>query len=293
MSSHVKFLPDEKDQDATRLLPWLMAVMVYLSALALMGNFATRNIAGDWAKDLTSRLSVQITEKDADKKQAIADEVEQVLRKTPGIAGVTRLSDQELDNLLAPWLGAGNISDDLPIPIMIDVTLADQAPVNIRALESKLRKISPSVFLDDHKKWLKNFMELVNSVEYLALGILVLVVLASVGIVIFGTKAGLAEHRDTIQIMHMMGARDSMIAGAYQRRFMKHGLKGGLVGLFVALISIYAVLKLLQDLTSGTVSMPDTPWIGLAILCTLPICAAVISMITARFTVLRELAKIM
>ncbi|MFC7158139.1 hypothetical protein [Pseudidiomarina halophila] len=38
MAHSFRFLPDEKRSRATRLLPWVMAVMVYLSALSLTGG---------------------------------------------------------------------------------------------------------------------------------------------------------------------------------------------------------------------------------------------------------------
>ena len=47
-----------------------------------------------------------------------------------------------------------------------------------------------------------------------------LVGLATVAIVIFATRAGMAIHHDTIEILHLIGAKDSFIASQFQRHFL-------------------------------------------------------------------------
>ena len=46
---------------------------------------------------------------------------------TPGIIKAQALSTSELNELLEPWLGEGNIGENLPIPAMISVTLSETA----------------------------------------------------------------------------------------------------------------------------------------------------------------------
>lgn len=288
MSASFNFLPDEKSHEATRLLPWVMAVMVYLSALSLIGALLLHSGFENWTKSLVNRVTVQVSGEDAPEK---AEEVMLFLKKAPGVAKVRRLTDREIADLLEPWLGAGNISDDLPIPVMMDVEMRPGMHVDLKSLESSLQQITPGVYLDDHARWLGHFVQLTDMVEYTALGILGLVVMATVCIVIFGAKAGMAEHRETIQIMHLMGARDQMIAGAYQKRFMRFGLKGGVVGLVLALLTILGMARLLRELAAGLVSVPDLPYGELSLLLLLPILSALLAMVTARVTVMRELGR--
>lgn len=288
MSAGFDFLPDEKSHEATRLLPWVMAVMVYLSALALIGALLLHSGFDDWTKSLVNRVTVQVSGEDVPEN---AKDVQLLLTKTPGIASVRRLSEQEIADLLEPWLGAGNITDDLPIPVMMDVVMKPGVHVDLKSLESRLRQITKDVSLDNHAQWLGHFIQLTNMVEYTALGILTLVIMATVCIVIFGAKAGMAEHRETIQIMHLMGARDQMIAGAYQKRFRQIGLKGGLIGLALALVTILGLARLMRELAQGLVSVPDLPYGELSLLLFLPLLSALLAMVTARFTVMRELGR--
>jgi len=287
----IHFLPDEETHEATRLLPYVMAVMVYLSALALMGSMMLNKGFGDMTESLSNRLTIQITTADAEARNAQVDEVTALLRKTPGIDYVRKLNEVEIEKLLEPWLGKGNVTDDLPVPAILDVTVSRGLTLNLDAVRGMLAQVSDNIHLDDHQQWLGRFLRLMDMVEYTALGILLLVVLATVCIVIFGTKAGMAENREIIAVMHHLGAQDSMIARAYQSRFMKYGLKGGIIGLVLAFITLVSLIYLSRDLAEGLVRIPELPVVEIAVLLVIPFLAALISMLTARITVLRGLGR--
>lgn len=291
MTKKVQFLPDEKSHEATRLLPYVMAVMVYLSALALMGSLMLHKGFGQWTETLSNRLTVQITAVDADLRASQTEQVIKLLTETPGITGVRKLSDDEIDKLLEPWLGVGNVTADLPVPTILDVSVSRTLTVNLEALRGMMGRISEDIHLDDHQQWLGRFLRLMDTVEYTALGILLLVVMATICIVIFGTKAGMAEHRDTISIMHHLGAQDGMIARAYQDRFMLYGLKGGVIGLLLAFITLMSLIYLSRDLLAGLTKVPEIPYLEVSFLAIIPLIAALISMLTARITVLRDLGR--
>lgn len=291
MSSSFDFLPGVKRGEATKLLPWVMAIMVYLCVLAAAGSLLLHTGFDDWASSLQGRITVQITGEDRAVIETEAFEIEEALRQTPGILNVRTLSDEEISALLEPWLGAGNITEDLPVPMMIDVETSQDLYVNLDALESKIKQISDNVYLDDHAKWLSHFYDLAHTIEYTAIGILVMILLASVCIVMFGTKSSMSEHKSTIEIMHLMGAQDQMIAKAYQKRFMYYGLKGGIIGLLLSFITIYGLLNLVQNISSGLVEMPALPYLKMSLLLIFPIMFASITMLTARITVMRELGR--
>ena len=77
---------------------------------------------------------------------------------------------------------------------------------------------APGAVLDDHQQWLDRLCVLALSVEAAGLAIVAMVSAASVLTVIFTTRAGLAVHRDVIELLHMMGARDNYIARAVPAR---------------------------------------------------------------------------
>lgn len=291
MRAKFDFLPGENKREATKLLPWVIAIMVYLSALAGAGSLLLHSGFDDWASSLQGRVTVQITGEDPETMDNQSALIQEALSATPGVSAVRPLTEDEIRSLLEPWLGAGNITEDLPIPIMIDVETRDDIYVNLDALESKIKQISDNVYLDDHAKWLGDFHRLAYTVEATGLGILILILLASICIIIFGTKSSMSEHKNTIEIMHLMGAHDLMIAKVYQHRFMNYGLRGGAIGLFLSFLTIYGLLVLVQNLSGGFVETPTLPYLKMSLLLLFPIVFAILTMITARITVMRELRR--
>lgn len=291
MSAPFDFLPNAKSREATNLLPWAMAIMVYLSVLATAGSLMLHSGFDDWASSLQGRITVQITGEDRNVIFAQALEIQDELRKTPGVRSARILSDDEITALLEPWLGAGNITADLPVPVMLDIETAENSYINLEALEAKIRGFSENVYLDDHARWLGHFYKLTSTIEYTALGILCMILIASISIVIFGTKSSMSEHKTTIEIMHLMGAHDQMIASAYQKRFMLYGLKGGLGGMLLAFLTIYILFNLVQNISSGLVEMPAFPYLIMSSLLMFPPLFALLTMLTARITVMRELGR--
>src|SRR5262249_23966360 len=48
--------------------------------------------------------------------------------------------------------------------------------------------------------------------------------------VAFAARASIATNRPVIEVLHLIGAKDSCIAAHFQRHFLQLGLKGGLIG---------------------------------------------------------------
>ena len=131
-----------------------------------------------------------------------------------------------------------------------------------------------------------------SAVQALALMLTALIAGAAAATVMVATRASLAVHRETIELLHLIGAQDGFVARAFGRRALVLGLRGGLIGLGLAGLTY----MLLQRATSGLDAplMPRLEWslVSLATLAALPLASAAIAMLTARFTVLRALAKL-
>jgi cell division transport system permease protein len=282
-------LPEHRSSSGGGILPWVIGVMVYLSALALAGSISLRSATSAWTAGLAQSLTVQVSEAERSVRTQQAQAAYKVLMATPGIVSVRILNQKEMNALLEPWLGAGNVSPDLPIPTLIDVQLDPIVPLDVRALEATLKATAPSAKIDTHQQWLGELATLTQSIEWIANLIVVLVALATIAIVAFGTRAGLATHKPTIEILHLMGAEDSMIASEFQGRFLWYGLKGALLGVLSAVATLGLLSLLANRLQAGLLGSFALPPLGWLLLGLLPILAALITMLTARLTVLRAL----
>lgn len=289
MSWKSNLLPDHRTSG--QVLPWVIAVMVYLASLSVGGALTMSNAVARWHSDLTHTVTVQIAAKSRASLVRETQSALKILRSTKGIRKAEPLSRPALAALLEPWLGIGNISDDLPIPNLIDVALEPDARIDYVLLERRLQAAAPSAKLDNHQQWLERLIALARSVQVIAAAVVVLVALATVAIVVFATRAGLAADFAVIEVLHLIGAQDSFVAGRFQVHFFSLGLRGGVIGLLIAGLTLIVLARFTSELGAAFVPRVYLEPYQYLILTILPVGAAVVTMITARITVSRSLSR--
>ncbi len=273
-------------------LPWLIAFMVFLSIVALAGALLMHQVASRWDSGLGVTLTVQVpagadaAEDDRRQARALA-----VLRDTPGVRAARPVDAEQVAQLLAPWLGSGSDSRDLPLPRLIDVTLNKGVTIDVTRLQQSLASVLPGVGVDDHRLWLDRVVRLMRAAEGLAFGVVVLIALACIGTVTFTTRTGLAVHVDAIEVMHLIGAQDAYVARQFSQRALGLGLRGGLIGAAIAAPILYGAGVLAARLPDGLLPEAHLEPQHWAILAIPPVAAALIAMITARVTVVRTLGR--
>ena len=145
--------------------------------------------------------------------------------------------------LLEPWLGGGLQIDDLPVPRLIVVRIAPGAAPDLAQLRQTLAEQIPGVSLDDHRSFVDRMRAMARAVVILGIGILLLVLAATVLSLAFATRAAIATNRTVIEVLHLIGAKDSFIARHFQQHFLRLGLEGGLIGSGSA-IALFAFAQL-------------------------------------------------
>ena len=283
------------DNDAhSRFLPWLIAFMVFLAVLAIGGILVLNATAARWDQGVGGTLTVQITAtEDPARDQNNLQEVLNVIAAASGIERYVIIEEEHMMTLLEPWLGSSANVNDLPLPKLIDVGLADEAQFDIKDFTRTLQARVPDATVDDHRIWLQRLVNLIRTVEFIAMAILVFIALATMGTVIFTTRTGLSIHKEAIEVLHLIGAQDSYIAGQFAARAMMLGLKGGLIGMALGLPALYLVGTLAESLEEA--ALPDLSFgpIEWAVFAIIPLCVAGLAMTTARSTVLRSLARML
>jgi cell division transport system permease protein len=279
------------DRDSSgRYLPLLVAIMVYLAALAVAGALTMAKLAERWDSGLAGALTVQLPAESAD--AATLEAVVAALTATPGVRMAEPMDQQAMTALLEPWLGDALLTGDLPLPRLVAVTVDTAEPPDTAALQARLEALAPGVLVDDHQRWLARLLDLARAVELMALVVVLLVVLAASIMVAFVTRMGLAAHQRSIELLHLIGAQDAYVARQFQNHALGFGLRGGLLGLVAALPTLYFARLLLQRIDSGL--LPELNFLPHEWACfiLLPGAAALVTMLTARVTVLRTLARL-
>jgi cell division transport system permease protein len=279
-----------REGTAARLLPWVIAIMVLLSGLAVALGAALFGSMRAW-EDATARsITVQIVSPDAEVLKAEAQAAEAFLKGQPDIIDVRPLPQADTAALLAPWLGADVVDQDLPLPRMIDASLKPGAQVDLANLAQQLVVEAPHARLDSYADWLANLLDLSRTLQVVALGVIMVVAIALVAITVFATLSRLASQRDSIELVHLIGARDGTIAREFQWRFLWIGIKGGIIGIAFLIIVVSVVIYYGQRLDSAMLPDLAIDWWGMAALGGLPLATGIMTMLTARITALRVLA---
>jgi cell division transport system permease protein len=281
---------------ASRFLPWVVAVMVYLAVLALAGALAANDAVNRWNRALTSTLTVQIAvpagERNLD--TVMADRVDravQLLRRTPGIDRVQPLGADRIAALLEPWLGGGAIVEELPLPALIDVTLVPGTRIDLAQLAERLAAAVPGAALDDHGRWLKDLVRLALAAQAAAALVLALIVACALAAVVFAVRTSLSIHRDVVEILHLVGARDAYIARQFQHHALGLSLRGGAIGWGLAAITLAGLAWALLSLDAAVVPRVDFGWPQWLLLALPPFAAAGIAVVAARVAVMRALGR--
>lgn len=242
-----------------RLLPFVVAAMSFLAALALAGSIAAGTLATHWLSGAQGLLTIEVTNPGkpvADGGPDRADAVLTAVKAMPGLADARRLSQHDLAKLLKPWLGAAASDGSLPValPAVIVVHATAGAP-DTTTLTGRLDKLVPGTTVESGARWADRLAELTTSIRASAAAILIIVALVAASVVAVAVRAGLAQRRDAIEIIHGLGALDSDIANQFAKRAMRLAATGGLIGGLLA----PPVLAWLGSLASGLVSTAPAP----------------------------------
>jgi len=277
---------------ATRVhLPVLVAVLMFLCGLALAGAVLLSDTAGRWSSGLSGTITVELPAVVPPDPSRAAERLYRaltVLSETPGVARAEPLTASRIAALLAPWLGGTAMPDDLPLPQLIDVTVAPGAAVDVAALSVSLAAVVPGASADDHRRWLAGFTRLARLVVVVAVGLVAVVALATAGAVAFATRAGLAVHQQAIELLHLIGASDGYIARQFARRALVMGLVGGAIGLLAAAAAAWAISRAVMAIDPALPPVDFSPLLPLA---SLVPAAGAVAMASAHWTVRRALAR--
>ncbi len=270
---------------------WIMAIMLFLTVLAAAFGLGTLAAANVLDRQIAGRVTVQIVEANEGARERDAAAALRLIRQTPGVARAEPVDRAQLAGLLRPWLGEDGADPDLPMPAMIDVELLAGTDSAVARLARAVRAVVPSARIDRHESWMSpvsNFMQLMI---WLAAGLVVLMAGATAAVVILVGRAGLDTHRETIEVLHMLGSTDMQVARLFQRRIALDTLYGGAAGTVLAMLTIGLVGSQLSGLGSDLVSgiaLSERDWVLLA---GLPILFALLATVAARYAVLGALRQ--
>ena len=225
------------DAIATRALVTVIAIMTFLASLTAGVAIMVNDVSRGWRQDVAREMTIQLKPVPGRNVELDLRKLEEIAKATEGVKSVTLLSKQESDKLLEPWLGAGLDLKELPVPRMLVLHLSEEKKLDLAKLRAILSQNVPGTNLDDHRQWIERLAAMSRTTVLLGVIIFALVLIAMALAVAFATRGAMAGSREVINVLHFVGAEDSFIAREFQRHFIWLGLRGGIIGGGLAIIS--------------------------------------------------------
>ncbi|MCL6741629.1 cell division protein [Sphingomonas sp. RB56-2] len=264
-------------------VPLLIAIMSFVMVVVAAAGLALANTGSVVRAGVEHRYSIQISDGAARAPAAIA-----AARASPGVSRVQQVDPADLRRTLERWLGPASKEADLPLPAIIDVDLKPGAKP--AAVARAVQKAVPSARLIAHQASLAPLLKALRGLTLLALGLVLMIALASAAAVVLAARGALDTHRGTIEVMHGIGATDDQVARLFVRQIGIDALLGGIIGGAVAGLSVAAIIGGAGQATmlagASPLSWQDALW-----LVTLPIAIALLATLVARSALLRALRE--
>ena len=223
------------------------AIMCFLACLTVGASLISNNVSQRWLTQASSALTVQIIDHNRQTASEQLPAVLKTLQQTPGVHYAEILPEATMIALLEPWLGTGNVSQDLPLPILINLVPDPATPLNIELLNIALKTVAPGAKLDTHGRWRHALEQTINVLRLLSGFILLLVVLAAATVIIFATRAACAANRDILDVLYLAGAYDDYSARQFELHFLKLAFWAGFMGYFISICAFLLVKDLLPN----------------------------------------------
>ncbi|MFU7529682.1 cell division protein FtsX [Qipengyuania sp. ASV99] len=271
-------------------IPWVIAILIALVVIASAGGLALRNLAENARADLSGAVTVQIIEADPEVRAAQAGAAAEALGDHPLVTSVRIVPEKELAELLEPWLGASAASEDVPIPALIDVELrrranSDEIAQLQSVLDRALAQDGAAARVDAQSQWLRPVYDALAALQYLALALIALVAFATAAAVWLAARSAFSAHRETVEIIHLLGGTDAQVTQIFQRSVLRDAAFGAVIGLLLGLGAVWLLGQQFAALDSGMIGgggLGLTDWLVIG---AIPLGGVLLALITGRITI--------
>ena len=263
--------------------PWVIAIMSFSIGIVVAAGLALANAAAVVEKSAESRYSVQVPNGSRNLPQLL-----DAVRSAPGVASAEAVPESAMRETLEQWLGPAARSSDLPVPALINFEVRSGA--RLADVQRSVRSVAPGATVTAHREALGPLLKSLAALQWLALGLALLLAGASAAAVVLAARGALDTHRFTIDVMHGVGATDIQVTRLFQRKIAIDALTGSVAGAAAAglvLLFLAGGAGFVRDLIGASgLSGRD-----LLILALIPLALTVLATWVARRTVLAALRE--
>jgi len=293
------------DEDVgTNLIAWNTGLMVFFVTLTLAVNLMLSSISQSWINGLSGSLTIEMkppvtslenTASDYQAQRNFREKVKKVttmLRNQENILEARLLSDNEVRELIEPWIGENSALDTLTLPVLIDVKLISKN-TDITDLKLELTKTDPTASIDNHSDTIQDIESVTNTASgFVSLLTAIIIFLATIsisGII----RSKLLIHKHEVETLHLIGASNEYIARQFRQHTLNNTIKGAGMGVIFTIITLIIVGTITQTLNTNIFAyLRVMPLQWLLLIISPVVIGSFISHLTAQAAALRELSKL-
>lgn len=263
--------------------PWVIAIMSFSIMIIAATGLVLANTASSLSDAIQARYALEVPNGGENLDALVA-----TLKSAPGVVSVQPITESDMRRTLQRWLGPAAQNADLPVPALVNFDV--RAGTDVSAIEKRLQSLAPAAHVSAHRERVAPLLRSMRALEWLALGLVLLLSAAAAAAVVLAARGALDTHRFTIEVMHGIGATDLQLTHLFQRKIALDALVGSVAGALAGAVVIAALASgasLAGKLTGGA----RLPAIDFFILALLPLALTVLATWVARVAVLAALSE--
>ena len=266
--------------------PYVIAIMTFAMMIVASAGLALANAAGIVAGAVEHRYVLQLPDGSAGKLEAAV----KAAHRVRGVTGVEAVPEAKMRRTLEKWVGKGGLGEELPVPAIVHLDI--QPGSNIAEIGDALGRAVPRARFIAEQATVQPLLGSLRALRWLAVALVLLMAAATSAAVVLAARGALDTHRNTIEVMHGIGATDEQVALLFQRKIALDALVGALTGGAIAALALLIIggggLAMASELAGG----PPLRAGDFLVLALLPLAAVVLATLVARFAVLSALHKV-
>ncbi|AIK96007.1 cell division protein FtsX [Candidatus Odyssella acanthamoebae] len=286
----IEEVPITKDP-ITRLVPWIIALLVFLLCLVLTGASSIGVAVQRWQIGMSHRINIEIPLQHEIDRDRITAAVAQYLTTTPGVSHIDIADKTKLYGLFGVTPQQAALYPDFPLPVMIEANLNSETGATVSEIITQLQQVSPGVRIEAYTQWHEMLLLLRKTLQIIGYIFIMLIAITVIIMISLITKAGLSAHQESISILRLIGASNGYIASKFQNHAFKLSVRGAIIGFGLAL-----PISWVFNLSSVYLGVPDllrpqmdpVLMLGMVIV---PLFVVFLSVCVSRFAVLRTLSS--
>lgn len=281
-------IPFARDE-ANRFLPWIVAFMACLTGLMLAASLSLGTVMQRMSGNYLNSFTIQIPRSTANVLDT--GHLLDLIRDNDWAQEVREIKREEMQALIAPWLGSTEAVDALPLPLLIEVRIREDAEVDRKALERRLQEFAKGAEIDDYQQWMTKFSRFSSGVQYTVFVLAGLMILTTLAIVVLAAKTALRLHHQTVEVLYNIGAQDKYIAAQFRQNALRVVFKGAAAGSVVAALLFWASRRLTVALESPLLPVFDFTPAHAVLFVALPLLTALAARLSTHLAVLSLLRQ--